>query len=76
MADFDRAITLDPEYGAAYYSRATLMAKQGQQEAAVADMQMVAHLTNRNLQSFANENNVWQSNHLRVEDALESELGR
>lgn len=76
IADFDRAIELDPEYGAVYYSRATLMAEQGQEEAAATDMKMVAHFTQRNLDSFANANNVWQSDHLRLEDALETELER
>lgn len=66
-ADFDRAIELDPEYGAAYYSRATLLAKMGQENLAVDDMEMVTHLTNRNIEEFANENNVWRSQFLKLE---------
>jgi Tfp pilus assembly protein PilF len=65
--DFDRAIELDPEYGAAYYSRATLLNKMGQEELAVDDMQMVTHLTNRHIEEFANENNVWRSQFLKLE---------
>ncbi len=75
-SDFDRAIELDPEYGAAYFSRATLLTKRGHEDQAVEDMQMVAHLTDRNIAEFANENNVWRSQHLRVEAALESDLNR
>lgn len=76
LADFDRSIELDPEYGAAYYSRATLHAKMANTEKAQDDIEMVAHLGNRNLEAFMNENNVWQTQHMRVEDALESELER
>jgi hypothetical protein len=39
-------------------------------------METVAHLTSANIAVFANENNVWRSEHLRVEDAMESELQR
>jgi hypothetical protein len=39
-------------------------------------MKMVTQLSNANLESFANENNVWRSRQLQVEDALESELHR
>ena len=74
--DFDKAITLDPEYGAAYYSRANLHAKRGQEEQAREDMEMATHLTNRNIDAYANENNIWRSEHLNVENALESELHR
>jgi tetratricopeptide (TPR) repeat protein len=76
LADFDRAIELNPEYGAAYYSRATLHAKMAHTEKAQDDIAMVAHLGNRNMASFMNENNVWQTHHMRVEDCLETELER
>lgn len=76
LKDFDKAIDIDPEYGAAYYSRATLLTKMGREDSAVEDMQMVAHLTNLNIESFANENNVWRSRQLQVESALETELHR
>ena len=75
-ADFNRAIDINPEYGAAFYSRATLKTKHGREEDAVDDVQMVAHLTNRNIEAFANDNNVWRSQHLRLEEAIESEMQR
>lgn len=76
LADFDRALDLNPEYGAAYYSRATLHAKMDNTDKAQDDIEMVAHLGNRNMESFMNDNNVWQTHHMRVEDAIESELQR
>lgn len=76
LADFDRAIELDPEYGIAYYSRATLHTKLTDMEKAEEDIQMVTHLGNRNMVSFMNDNNVWRTDHMRVEDAIETELQR
>jgi len=76
LADFDSAVRIDPVYGAAYYSRAALCTKLGREDQAAEDMETVAHLTSANIAVFANENNVWQSEHLRVEDAMESELQR
>lgn len=76
LADFDRAIELDPEYGAAYYSRATLYSKMADLDKAQEDVQMVVHLGSRNMASFMNDNNVWQTAHMHVEDALETELER
>lgn len=76
LADFKKAIDLDPEYGAAYYSRATLYAKMGKEDSATEDIEKVAHLTNTNIESFANENNVWRSRHLGVESIMETELDR
>jgi len=76
LLDFTRAIELEPEYGAAYHSRVTLLTKMGSAEQAVDDVAMIQHLTNKNLAAFANENNLWQSHHLAVEDALETELSR
>jgi hypothetical protein len=48
----------------------------GRTDDAARDMEMVAHLSNRNIEEFANENNVWRSNHLQVESALETEIDR
>jgi hypothetical protein len=48
----------------------------GQEDPAAEDMKMVAQLSNLNIESFANENNVWRSRQLQVESALESELQR
>lgn len=76
MEDFDRAIALDPAYGAAYFSRANLHVNSGNPELAAEDMEMVAHLTNANIEAFANDNNIWRSRHLQMEDAIESEMQR
>ncbi len=76
LEDFSRAIEIDPEYGAAYHSRATLHTKMGHEDLAMEDIAMVQHLTNKNTETFANENNIWRSQHLRLESIMESELGR
>ena len=76
LADFDRSIELDPEYGSGYYSRATLHAKLGHEDLASQDIEMVAHLTNRNIEEFANDNNIWRSQHLRLESMLGNEFER
>jgi tetratricopeptide (TPR) repeat protein len=76
VVDFTRAIELKPEYAAAYYSRAALYSKLGKEDSATEDIEMVTHLTNTNLEAFANQNNVWRSHQLRVEDMLESEMNR
>jgi tetratricopeptide (TPR) repeat protein len=68
LKDFNTAVELDPEYGAAYYSRATLHSKMGNADLATEDIEMVTHLTNVNLESFANENNIWRSNQMRLEE--------
>ena len=76
LKDFTKAIEIDPDYGAAYYSRATLLTKIGQEDPAAEDMKMVTQLSNINIESFANENNLWRSRQMQVETALESELHR
>jgi Tfp pilus assembly protein PilF len=76
LTDFDRAIELNPDYGAAYYSRATLHAKMANTEKAQDDIEMVAQLGKRNMESFMNESNLWQTQHMRVEDAIGTELER
>jgi tetratricopeptide (TPR) repeat protein len=76
LADISKAIQLDPEYGAAYYSRATLLTKMNKEEEALGDIEMVQHLTNKNIETFANENNVWRSQQLKLESIMESELER
>ena len=73
---FNRAIEINPEYGAAYYSRATLLTKMGQEDQALGDIEMVQHLSNKNIEAFANDNNVWRSQQLRMESVLETELDR
>jgi tetratricopeptide (TPR) repeat protein len=76
LKDFGKAIEIDSEYGASYYSRATLLTKMGHEESATEDMKMVTHLTNVNLESFANENNVWRSHHMQMETMTETDLNR
>ena len=76
IRDLDQAIALNPEYGAAFFSRATLHAKLSNENAAQEDMQMVAHLGNRNLESYMSDNNVWHTQHMRVENFMETELNR
>lgn len=76
IEDFSRAIELNPEYGAAYHSRATLHTKMGNEDLAVDDIAMVQHLTNKNIEAYANDNNVWRSQQMRVESSLETELER
>jgi len=76
LADFDKAIDIDPEYGAAYYSRATLLTKMGREDDAAEDMKIVTHLTNLNIENFANENNIWRSRQLQLDEMLETEVNR
>jgi tetratricopeptide (TPR) repeat protein len=68
LEDFGNAIDLDPNYGPAYYSRAALQIKLGREDLATEDLQMVNVLTQINTQTFANENNIWRSHHLRLEE--------
>ncbi len=76
LADLSKAIDIDPEYGAAFYSRATLLTKLKREDEAVDDIQMVQFLTNKNIETFANENNVWRSQQMKLESTLETELNR
>jgi Tfp pilus assembly protein PilF len=76
LDDFNRAIEIDPEYGVAYHSRATLHTKMGREDLAVDDIAMVQHLSDKNIEIYANDNNIWRSRHLRLESVMESELGR
>ena len=68
LEDFGNAIDLDPDYGQAYYSRAALHIKLGREDLATEDIRMVNVLTEMNTQAFANENNIWRSQHLRLEE--------
>ena len=74
LEDFNRSIEFNPEYGAAYYSRATLHTKMGDADQAAADMKMVTHLTEVNIETFANENNIWRSQQLRLESMHDDDL--
>jgi len=70
LNDFTRAIEIDPEYGAAYHSRAALHTKMGEEELAMEDIAFVHHLSNKNIEAFANENNLWRSQQLRLESMV------
>jgi len=74
LEDFGRALKLNPEYGTAYYSRANLHNKMGHPDLASEDIKMVTHLSEVNIESFANENNVWRSQHLRLESMFDDDL--
>ena len=74
LNDFNRAIGIDPKYGAAYYSRSILLTKKGQDTEAAEDMKMVTQPTNVDVQNFANENNLWRSQRLRFENILKDEV--
>jgi tetratricopeptide (TPR) repeat protein len=76
LQDFDKAIEIDAVYGAAYASRAAVHERLGHDDLASEDVAMMASLARVNLETYAVENNVWQSEHLRVEDAMETELNR
>jgi tetratricopeptide (TPR) repeat protein len=76
LKDLNQAIEFDSEYGAAFFSRATLLTKMGQEKKALEDMEMVTHLSNLNIENFANENNVWRSRHMQMENMIETELNR
>jgi tetratricopeptide (TPR) repeat protein len=73
LDDFNKALELNPEYGAVYYSRANLHNKMGQTDLATDDIQMVTQLSEVNIESFANENNVWRSQHLRLESMYDDD---
>ena len=49
---FDRALEIDPEYGAAYHSRETMLSNTKRPEPAFEDFEMVNHLTAMRLKHF------------------------
>jgi hypothetical protein len=53
-----------------------LLAKMGQEDAAAEDIKTVTHLTNVNIEQFANDNNVWRSRQMQLENIFETELNR
>ena len=67
LSDLTKAIELNPQYGAAYYSRANLHSKMGNADLAAEDIEMMTHMTEVNIETFANENNIWRSRHLNLE---------
>ncbi|MFQ5812438.1 MAG: tetratricopeptide repeat protein [Anaerolineae bacterium] len=46
MADFDKAIQLDPDYATAYFIRGGVYAVKGEKEKAIADFKKVLQLSN------------------------------
>ena len=74
LEDFGQALKLNPGYGTAYYSRANLHHKMGHPDLASEDIQMATHLSEVNIESFANENNVWRTQHLRLESMYDDDL--
>ena len=68
LRDFNQAIELNPEYGAAYYSRANLHAKLGEEILATEDIKTATTLTEANIEAFANDNNIWRSQHMKLEE--------
>lgn len=67
IADLSKAIEINPQYGAAYYSRANLYSETGNTAQAAEDIEMVTHLTEVNIETFGDENNVWRSRQLNLE---------
>ncbi len=76
LSDITQAIALNPEYGAAYQSRSSLYTKMGEADLAMEDIEVLTALTQINVESYANDNNIWRSNQLRVEAGMETELVR
>jgi len=74
LEDFNQALELNPNYGAVFYSRANLHTKMGHTDEAAEDIRMVTHLSEVNIESFANENNVWRSQQLRLESMYNDDL--
>jgi len=67
LDDFNSALALKPNYGAVYYSRANLNHKMGRAKQATEDIRMATNLTEVNIETFSNANNVWRSQQLRLE---------
>ena len=67
LLDLTKAIEFNPEYGAAYYSRANLHSKMGNTDLATEDIEMMTNVTEVNIETFANGNNIWRSRHLHLE---------
>jgi len=74
LGDFNRALELKPDYGAVYYSRASLNNKMGHTEQAMQDIKMVTQLTEVNIETFSNANNIWRSQQLQLEPIHNDDL--
>jgi len=74
LHDFNKALELRSDYGAVYYSRASLNNKMGHTQQATEDIKMVTHLTEVNIETFSNANNIWRSQHLQLETIHNDDL--
>jgi len=74
LEDFNQALELNPDYGTVYYSRASLHNKMGHSDRATEDIRMVTYLSEVNVESFANDSNVWRSQQLRLESMYDDDL--
>ena len=74
LLDFNAAIDLKPDYGAVYYSRANLNSKMGHAQQATDDIRMATQLTEVNIETFSNANNVWRSRQLQLESIFNDDL--
>jgi tetratricopeptide (TPR) repeat protein len=74
LGDFNRALELKSDYGAVYYSRASLNSKLGNTEQATDDIRMATALTEVNIETFSNANNVWRSQQLQLESIYNDDL--
>jgi len=68
LDDFSQAIARDPEYGAAYYSRSAVYSRLGEHAKAQEDIEAFTLLSEKNVAEYAEDNNVWRSHHLTLED--------
>jgi len=76
LLDLDKAVPLDPNYGAAYARRATVNHELGHDALAADDMAAAAGLAQVNLGASVEQNNIWQTRHLQVEETMAPELNR
>lgn len=74
MNDFNKALELKSDYGAVYYSRANLNSRMGRTDQATEDIRMVTHLTEVNIETVSNANNIWRSQQLRFENLTNDDL--
>lgn len=74
LNDFNRALEIKSNYGAVYYSRANLNNRMGRTEQAAEDIRMVTHLTEVNIETFSDANNVWRSQQLWLETMYNDDL--
>ena len=74
MNDFNKALEIKSDYGAVYYSRANLHTRMGRTDQAAEDIRMVTHLSEVNIETFSNANNIWRTQQLRFESMTNDDL--